>query len=76
MTYGLRRNHILPARPAPRCCGLFRQSRAVRLHIASTVTVKVVKAGLEISCWEWNMGGLGDRQFVHTGWFESLGYYV
>jgi hypothetical protein len=43
MTYGLRRNHILPARSAPRCCGQFSdKSRAVRLHIASTV--KVVKA--------------------------------
>jgi len=54
--------------------GLFRQSRPVRSHIAGWY--RLGGQGLEISCWEWNMGGLGDRQFVHTGWFESLRYYV
>lgn len=51
MTYGLRRNHILPARPAPRCCVLF-QTKSRRAYIACTVEV-------EISCWEWNMMASG-----------------
>jgi hypothetical protein len=72
MTYGLRMNHILSARPAPRDSWPFLTKHSGCLRVVSTV--KAVNASN--ICGEWSMGGLGDRHFVPTGSFESLGYYV